>query len=143
MFTIVFLFLRTPFEDRSGFVFIVTENRFYAHETGEPRLAISDAISQSLWICAIPGSSRYFFAMTLGISDRHIEQTWRPTVHRCFGLVFWRDMSCHTSGGRDGIRFWRSWSTTSPLSSPGVAGPHHTSSLTVHSNHMIISADQA
>ena len=35
MFTIVFLFLRTPFEDRSGFVFIVTENRFYAHETGE------------------------------------------------------------------------------------------------------------
>jgi hypothetical protein len=46
--------------------------------------------------------------MTLGISDRHIEQTWRPTVHRYLGLVFWRNMRCHSSGGSDGGGFSRS-----------------------------------
>jgi hypothetical protein len=58
--------------------------------------------SQLEWIWTMAGSSRYFFAMTLGISVRHDEHTWRHTVYRCEGSVFWKKISIQSSRGSEG-----------------------------------------
>jgi hypothetical protein len=48
----------------------------------------------------ISGSSRYFFANTFGISNRHNEHTCRPTVHNSLGLLCLRKIRCQISVGR-------------------------------------------
>jgi hypothetical protein len=46
-------------------------------------------------------SSRYFFATTLGISARQLEQTWRPTFHKCCGSTFSLNTRIHSSRGSE------------------------------------------